>query len=409
MKRLSLPIPTSRRQHGFVRATALFISAGLVSAGVVTTQQVKAHQAAHAKHVLAIKKLAVKDCGCGILVSKHHSARLYQTAADADGNNYEQAVSLKAGQRLALGVSDPAGSIQPGGAWVSDFGTVDASGVYTAPSFTPPEGVDRLHYTDSASNDVWVTVRILPNPDIPNSDQTPYVTFDYLHNNAMQGGPTPQAQQAQRADAADESDDVTFAPTSQTVVELPGDTPAPPLQIIATASLAAQTVDGTSVLTLPATRSGGDDTSAIYAQPLDEAPKFAELIPDISPPTGPCTSGETSVYTPYTTTVTPHKGLDTFVSIKADSGVKAKVHDIFDIDLTLGLTYPVKGQVYDWKRSRFQYVYVCVNNHWVQTHKYICDGYTLSLVTFPPWAIIFESFPRDNKPLLPYSPDACHP
>ena len=411
MKRLSLPFPTSRRQRGFFRVTALLLSAGLFSAGIITTQQVKAHQAAHAKQVLAIKKLAVKDCGCGVLVSKRHTHKLYQAAAtdgNAETDNFDQAVSLKAGQRLALGVSDPTGAVQPGGTWQSDFGTVDANGTYTAPSFTPPEGLDRLHYTDPNNNDIWIDVRILPNPAISGSDQTPYVTDNYASNNAMQGGATPQAQQAQPADASDDSADAPFAPTSQTIVELPGETPAPPLQISATAPLASQTVGGASVLTLPAKDSGGDATSVIYAQPLDETPQNATLVPEVSPPSGPCTSGTTSVFGPYTTTITPENGTVNLGSIKVDSGIEANVLKVFNLKLTVGLTYNVAGKISDWKRTRPQYIYACSNKRWVLEKILHCDGEAFSMVTFPSWAILYEGYPQNNQPRPPYTTDACH-
>lgn len=408
MKRLLLPTPTSRRQRGFFRATAVLFSAALVSVGIVTTQQVKAHQYSHAKHVLAIKKLAIKDCGCGILLSKSHSSKLYQAAASTGADNFEHAVSLKAGQRLALGVSDPTGAVQPGGTWSANFGTIDASGIYTAPSFTPPEGLDRLHYTDPNSNDIWINVRVLPNPAIPNSDQTPYVTFDYLHNNAMKGGgQTAQAQQAQREGSP--APDQEFAPTSQTIVEMPGDTPAPPEQVSSATPLVAETIDGESVLTLPALDGGGDPTSVIYAQPLNETPQNVTLVPEVLAPTGPCTSGETSSFGPYSDTPTPQNGMVALRDVTVSAELGGSAFHIFNVKLTVGGTYHVQGQFYNWKRTRTKYVWVCSRKRWVLEYTKHCDSYSLSLRTTPPWAILAEGYPQNNQPILPFGGEGCHP
>lgn len=405
MKRLSLPTPTSLRQRGFFRVTALLFSAGLISAGIVTTQQVKAHQASHVKRVLAIKKLAVKDCGCRLLVPKTHTARLYQTAADADGNNYEQAVSLKAGLRLALGVSDPAGSVQPGGTWDASFGTVDASGTYTAPSFTPPEGLDRIHYLDPQSNDVYIDIRVLPNPDIPDSDQTPYVTMDDVSFNAMRGGPSPQAQQPHPAGTSDSLDE-TLAPTSQTVVVQSGETPPPPLQINGTTPLIGETINGANVLVLPALFGDGT-TSAIYAQPLDETPQVVTLTPNVAPPSGPCTSGETAVYGPIKTTYVAEPGQVNLADFKVDTGFKADAAKYFGANLAIGAIYHVQGKFYDWKQERTKYVYACSNKKWVFEYTRECDRLATSLTTTPPFAILGTGYPRGNAP-RPYGPEACH-
>ena len=406
MKRFTLPASASRHQRGFFRATAIFFSAALVSAGVVTTQQVKAHQYFHAKHLMAIKTPAVKDCGCSLSAFKGHNSKLYQTVISTGTDNFEHAVSLKAEQRLALGVSDPTGAVLPGGTWQADFGAVDTSGTYTAPSFTPPEGLDRLHYTDPNGNDIWISVRILPNLSIPNSAQTPTVTVAYTTSGAIQAPPAQSAQLAQIGNLP--APDQVFTPMSQTIVELPGETPAPPLQISTTAPLAPETVSGTSVLTLPATDGGGDATSVIYAQPLDETPQNVTLVPDVVAPSGPCTSGSTSVYGPYSTTATPENGTVNLGDIKADAGVEATVLKVFGLKLTLGFTYHVIGKIYDWKRTHTQYVYVCSNKKWVLVHTYHCDSFTTSLTTYPSWAILYEGYPQNNQPRMPYSPDACH-
>lgn len=405
MKRLTLPASASRHQRGFFRVTALVGLVGLTGAGIATTQQVKAHQ--HSHHIAAVKKSAVKDCGCRLPAFKAHKASLYQTAADADGNNYEQAVSLKAGQRLALGISDPAGSVQPGGAWDTQFGTVDPNGVYTAPSFTPPEGLDRIHYLDPQGDDVYVDVRIMPNPAIPNSDQIPYVTVADASSDAMQGGggSSPQVQQAQPADASDGSD-TTFAPTSQTIVVAPGETPAPPLQINGTTPLIGEIVNGANVLVLPALFGDGT-TSAIYAQPLDETPQVVTLTPDVVPPSGPCTSGETAVYGPVRTTYAPEPGSVNLADFVVNAGFKADAAKYFGVTLNIGATYHVQGKYYDWKQERTKYVYACSNKHWVFIYTRQCDSLATSLTTTPPFAILGTGYPRNNMP-RPYGPEACH-
>lgn len=420
MKRLPVMTSISRHQRGFIRATAVLFSAALVSAGIVTTQQVKAHQYSHAKHVLAIKKLAIKDCGCGVLIAASHSSRLnhgsklYQASIVTTTDNYDHAVALKAGQRLALGVSDPTGAIQPGGSWTTNFGSVDASGVYTAPSFTPPEGMDQVHYVDPNGSDVFINVRILPNLSIPNSGQTPSVTVAYTTGGAVQAPPalSAQTQQAPAGDIMPPSGGVSlsdqlFVPTSQTIVEAPGDTPAPPLQLNTTTPLVGETVSGISVLTLPATDGGSNATSAIYAQPVDEAPQLVTLLPNVPNLVVRCDSGEKAEWGPYSITVTPHKNMETLASIKADSGVTATVLSNFGIHLTLNFTYNVKGQYYDWKQTRTKYVYACVNRRWVLQYTRHCDAYSLSLITTPPWAILFEGFPRNNAP-RPFGYEACH-
>lgn len=426
MKQLLSSALSSRHQRGYTRVTAVVLFLGLIGIGIMTIQQVKAHQYSAAKRHAAVVKIFVKDCGCSSLLSKNHSQKFYQTGATGVGDgtdNYEQAVSLKAGQRLSLGVSDPNGGIQPGGAWDANFGTVDTSGTYTAPSFTPPEGLDRVHYADTNGNDVYVTVRILPNPSIPNSDRTPTVTFDYMTGNSSVQSPDQSAQSqagqparlrlaqapvtqqpAQPADTGNGS----FAPVSKTIVVLPGETPAPPEQIITTASLVGETVNGASVLVLPARSGAGDTTTAIYAQPLDETPQQVTLLPSVSPPTGSCTPGSQSVYGPYYTVVTQGK-MVTLADITVTSDLKAEVRKVFSITLTVGTKIHVQGQYYNWKQTRQQFNYTCVKNRWVLGTTLRCDGLATSLTTTPTWAILPTGYPQKNQPLLPYTRDACHP
>lgn len=403
MKRLLLSALSSRHQRGYSRVTALILSLCLMCVGIMTIQQVKAHQYSAAKHHVATVKLSVKGCGCGALLSKNHSQKFYQTGTtdvSAETDNYQRAVSLKAGQRLILGVSDPNGRIQPGGAWDTDFGTVDTDGAYTAPSFTPPEGLDRVHYADANGNDVYINVRILPNPSIPNSDKTPTVTFDYMTGNssAQSSGQSPQAAN---------TEDGPFAPTGKTIVVLPGETPAPPEEILTTTALVGEIVSGASVLVLPA-RSVVGDTSAIYARPLDETPQQVTLLPNVLPPTGPCTSGSTSVYGPYKT-ITTRGRTAILADVKVDAGLKADVLKTFGINLSLNATFHVQGQYYDWKRTRLKFVYVCYKRRWVLQDTLICDGLAQSLVTTPAWAILPTGYPRNNEPLLPYTQEGgCH-
>ncbi len=374
MKQLSLPTPSSRRQRGFFRATAVFFSAALVGVGIMTIPQARARPAS----------------------PKHHA---HKPCLSAAVNNYERAVSLKAWQRLALGISDPAGAVRPGGTWQSDFGIVDTHGIYTAPRFTPPEGMDRLHYLDPNNDDVWINVRILPNPSIPGSAKTPFVTFDYLRGNSTCHG----GQAAQMPSAVPKA---PFAPTRLTVVELPGQTPAPPLKIAASASLKARTVNGKRVLILPAVRGGGDATSAVYTCPLSAAPQQVVLTPDVSLPVGPSTAGEVSVYGPYTVISAPEKGtinlIDGTVGVEVISGANTVLmtREVGD--------FHVQGQSYDWKRTRTRYIYIRSHKKWVLESVLHRDSWTISWITNPPGAVLAEGYPQNNQPLLPFGAEDCH-
>jgi len=424
-----------RHQRGFLRVSGAILSLGLVGVGGLTVQQVKAYHHTPAKHPVTAAKSFAKGCGCGSVASGKHqhtslarNASYGQDASDmSDGtDNYEQAVSLKAGQRLSLGVSDPSGSIQPGGIWTPEFGTVDANGTYTAPSFTPPEGLDYVQYTDASGNDVFINVRIMPNPDIPNSDKTPTVTFDYTAGNSpdqssdqsaqpaqAQGAQSAQPAQAQGAQSAQPVDAATpdglFAPGSKTIVVLPGETPAPPEQINSTTSLVGEVINGVNVLVLPAHTGGDGTTSAVYAQPLDETPQQVTLLPNVSPPSGPCTDGYIkSVYTPYTTTNTVDKALTDLADITVDAGIAADALKLFNVKLNVKGVYHVKAQIYHWKHTRIQYRHGCSKGRWILLNTFHCDGFGTGMITFPAWAATVEGSPKDGTPRI-YTPDACHP
>lgn len=372
MKRLPVTTSTSPHQRGFFRVMALVGFAGLAGAGIAITPPVGAHQPSPARRGAAAKRPIVT----------------------AGTDNFEHAVSLKAGQRLALGVSDPTGAVQPGGTWDTNFGTINTSAIYTAPRFTPPEGLDRIHYTDPNNNEVWINVRILPNPAILNSDQTPYVTSDYLHPNAIQGS-------THGSHAAP----VPFAPISQTIVVLPGKLPAPPLKIAASAFLKARMVRGRNVLILPAIRNGGDATAAVCARPLDGTPHIVTLLPDVGPPTGPTTSGEVSVDGPVSITSTPDKIIVDLI----DGTVSAEITDSADdVLMRRKEDFHVRGQSYNWKRTHIRYVYTRFHKKWVLETVLHCDAWTLSWITSPPEAVVAEGYPQNNQPLLPCGPDACH-
>ena len=407
-----------RHQRVFFRVTGIILSLCLVGVGGLTVRQVKAYHHSTAKPPIAAAKSPVKGCGCGPVASSkpQHKSLAWNASYGQDvsdgTDNYEQAVSLKAGQRLSLGVSDPSGSIQPGGTWDSQFGTVDANGTYTAPSFTPPEGLDYVHYTDAGGNNVYISVRIMPNPDIPNSDKTPTVTFDYTAGDspAQSSDQSAQPAQAQGDESTQTADAATpdgpFAPGSKAIVVLPGETPAPPEQINSTTSLAGEVVNGVNVLVLPA-RTAGDTTSAIYAQPLDETPQQVTLLPSVSPPTGPCT-GQQIVYGVYAVDKPVlEKGLTALADITVDGGIAADALKFFKITLTVKGVYHVKAQIIHWTRTRKAYTYACVKGQWVQTYSRVCDSIGTGMNTFPAWAVRAEGYPVNGGP-GPWTPDGCH-
>ena len=80
---------------------------------------------------------------------------------------------LPAGTSLPLSLAEP-----KSGVWKAEFGIIDPQGNYTAPPYTPSMGEDVITFTESGKpgfETFTVLVRILPNPAIPGSSQTPYV------------------------------------------------------------------------------------------------------------------------------------------------------------------------------------------------------------------------------------------
>lgn len=59
-----------------------------------------------------------------------------------------------------------------GGTWSADWGTINSNGDYTAPAFLPPFGTDTISYHRSDGFTELIELRIVPNPNINNSDKT---------------------------------------------------------------------------------------------------------------------------------------------------------------------------------------------------------------------------------------------
>jgi hypothetical protein len=85
----------------------------------------------------------------------------------------QKATVLMAGKTVTLGIAPNNAAVSTGGTWKAQYGTITATGAYTAPTFAPMYGQDTVTYCMSNGDCENVIFKIIPNPAITDSDKTP--------------------------------------------------------------------------------------------------------------------------------------------------------------------------------------------------------------------------------------------
>lgn len=268
--------------------------------------------------------------------------------------NMEQVVLLQAGKTLALrvlatskgGFASPerTATIQAGGTWSADFGTINQNGDYVAPPHTPPFGLDTVKYEDRQGTEVHLQIRILPNPALPGSGSTPYVQAPWSVD-----GSTPPVPYPPVYTPGSPPELPPLPAGGSTVVVGPGETPPLPIEFAYVEAIPVETIRGTQAYRLPAT-DGFSTVKFIYAenQAGQEALQQARLVPppppeDLLPPTQ-CVPGTFSAgWTPYV--VTPSEPVlppIDLASITITAGIKAQL-GVLGAQFNVGAVVTVKG------------------------------------------------------------------
>lgn len=85
-------------------------------------------------------------------------------------------LKLMAGYTYQMQV-DPFSGLASGGTWDCQYGTIDPSGHYTVPNYTPPYHQDRVSYTDPTGASAHMDIYVKPDPDVASTGYPRYIVY----------------------------------------------------------------------------------------------------------------------------------------------------------------------------------------------------------------------------------------
>lgn len=414
MKDFVRHLRSSRLQRGMSRFAVICTALAVLTAVILTMSFKALSTTAHALPVSHGSVLS-KGCGCQSINGKTALSDSWTPAASTytrkEIATMPDVLLLQAGASLPLSLAT---AVE--GTWEAKFGAVDANGNYTAPPYTPPAGEDVITFKGSGEmsyKTLTLRIRVLPNPAIPGSSQTPYIvaapvaSVDKYGEEQRIGGnpaivfpksaPLPPAQ---------------FLRTI-TVVQ-PGEKPVPPVQV--TQAGPALVSNDKAAYILPAVNEVGDATDAVRVgvQTIGFIPQQAKELPELAgnPNNNPdphtnteakCVEGTTEdVYSPYTETSKAGATISAG-SFKVDAGIKKAA---FPVELTLDATINVNEFINNYTRTRKHYVYKCINGEKVHILTYTCSSNTVEYFIDPQWAAVFVGR-KQGHIKEPYPADTC--
>lgn len=349
---------------------------------------------------------------------------------------HTDAVDAVAGTTISLRVAQQGADLQPGGTWEAQLGSFNTAGDYTAPSYIPPYGVDEILYHSPDGRTARLTVRVIPDPSLPQTGQPLYqvVTADFLHlppdpyaSPTPTPAPTPPTYDTSAASADSESFYASDAAASDAVAVEPEPQPfgtpdsAKPL-VVSSDQYAQPALVYDCVEVDPVELTA---TDALYEMPAEQdgtpvsgirllqasskqKPKKCKAGPYNPPPpycgTG-CTGGTRVVNGPVKT-FQRFGPVVNMGSIKVTAEISAQLAGMGFKGVAEG-TYNITGQYIYYGAAYTRDVYGCVNGQWKFLYREACEAKAVGLITAPPWAAALWGYARNGGPGQ-WSPWMCH-
>lgn len=417
-----------QRQRGMARIGLVGAIAVALASGAIAI-----HQQSHASSVRATSKLPTAampitgGCGCDVKPTADLSkSKTYWTPRVSSYSAAELATMptvllLEAGKKLPLRLNPAAKGFGPQATWRARFGAIDSQGNYTAPPYMPAFGEDTITYEDLTARltkTVRITVRILPNPAIPGSKDTPYI-----HSSAISKVFMSRSNQINTSNIVLGPGQSSPAPEflKEIAVVALGETPSPPISVSQSREITAQNLGGKSVYFLPAQQQGNGITQDVYVaqSEVDDHLKLALELPSFSDnknfnpdprakKEGHCKEGhqigrmEGHPDTTVERLATVDKGEIT-INTSAEVGFK----EIFKAKL--GADGKVHGEVYplSYKKITHKVIYQCKHGKYVKVATLTCTQLAVGETSEPDWLSgALDHAPPNGGP-GPYTAPVC--
>jgi hypothetical protein len=325
------------------------------------------------------------------------------------------------------------GDLTSGGTWAADFGSVNSSGDYTAPSYMPPYGIDTVTYTDPDGHTASLAVRLTPTgtppADIGTISGMTQSEVDAaaaelegggMSQNQMENTQTPPGDteiiDTSYAVSVDpyknyDENDPLYDVTEQTLLVADDQVVPEPVPTFDCEVTAATTYGGQSAYVLPAMVDGLPSEALVaLLQTGQSRPQKCKVGPFNQSHQGePCT-GALHTYK-GTTTVTPGDWVSMgSQTITISGSMSADIWKFFHISIGAGSTTVANVMSKTWTYKKVTIVdnYKCVNGHLQYVGSQKCVSYAIGLTTIPPWFAFATGYPRNGAP-GPWTPPVCNP
>lgn len=435
MKRTVFRISSSglQRQRGMARVALIGAIAATFGGGVFVLHYDKFTHQKHVGLTTSGRKTVQSGCGCGAGASSNDNPTHLKGVWTPPASSYSPreiatlptSLLLQAGKKLPLIVNTEQKNVKPGGTWSAEYGVVDKDGEYTAPPYTPQEGIDTLTYQapqGSAVNSVAVRIHILPNPQIPGSQYTPYLVDPMITGDQPTGSNQDISQVSLPRlviTSPATKPDATFLHKIAAVP--PGEVPAPAAKVTSTQIVPVEEINGVMAYRLPSIDAIGDHLNVIYvpqsavSNPLQEAKELPQYEgnPNSDPDPraqkeGKCKEGTSLGHKYFAYRYGEDTGEDSHLgSFKITDKIAAAVKPIIDLSAEIGLEVDVLGHRVILTRTRKEQFFVCRNGKKSLDRTLMCSSSHDRFTVDPAWAAPYVG--RKPVYIIPeqYPPDEC--
>ena len=327
---------------------------------------------------------------------------------------------VQAGDVLELFVV-PNRTSQPGGTWEAVFGTITAHGVYTAPSFMPAMGLDTITYHSPNGWLEIVDIRIVPNPKIPGSDQTPYLSCpkEIYQGNYKPAVPA-SAHTGKTVFRTAKENESPMSPGSKrfyaalkkaaphTDIVASGTLPAPSVAVGETRVVPIELLGAKAYCRLPQAGSRLRNAPlAVRRSAGQKALRYAPILPTMTPEIAENRMGRGVACANGAVAYVPVQGFGRDEAARGPQLLiaketvsperKAQVLRIFGTSLRLGQKVPITVVSINYTKTRKRHVYKGVNHRWVYQSTQTCLTLGRSGEYAPQWGALIGGYGCDGS------------
>ncbi len=311
--------------------------------------------------------------------------------------------------------------------WETEYGTISSTGDYIAPSYMPPMGLDRISYVAADGSNAMVTIRLVANPNLPDSGYPRYLQrTNIVLQSFPAGGANPVYAYNLIGGAAQTvlatGDINTIAGNAPIPVLEPNDTYDGPVAVVD--CVAIDVVSATPLSQRLSVPSGAVQTESVNAVgSLTVTAPGAGVTPVPLPIPAKCTpvpvnpwpirdnknctlpGGLHRVYGPWGKPVRKKvKNQDVTIEMTVDLALQ--ILERYGISVKDGVKYPGNRTILEWTKSRKNDLYVCRNGVWTFQRTEICTSTAAGESTSPVWIAFVDGYPSDGGP-GPWGPESC--